>query len=582
MVAGMLAVQFSNAAMSVSDPIILRYIVDQGLSEGSMRAIWLGVGAYLAILALRMGAEVVDQLISIRLRGAVASDIRGRCIDAVLAGSLPHLRRYEKGDLIARMTQDAQIVEDTVAKTVPLRLFSFMVIVAHGVVLLTFEWRLASLMLLLVPLQPLAFRLFSGRVTRASAAERSASSKLTATIGQIAAGSLSIRALRAGDEFRGRFDSRLAEAMAALRRVRLTGFLGAGLAEMLIGAVRFGAILALGALFVQSGGTTIGTVMAFFAFSGRLAAPIAAITSFLTSLRQGAVSLARLHEISSNLEPGDSGTQPELLVAHGEIAALEAKGITYGYPGAVAPALRDVSLTLPRGRKVTVVGENGSGKSTLALVLAGLLRPIGGRVTLISSEISSDSSTRGARMYTEVMYVPGEAFLLPGTIRDNLLVGSSRTDAVSDETLLDALRVVNADFALSSERGLDIQVAEDGANLSAGQRQKLNVARALARRPFPSYLILDEATSSFDGPSENALHAWLRDQDLGVCFITHSVKSVLWVDEVVVLAAGEVVEHGSPGELAGRADSLLTALLRSGPAADAGSDGGAQLGTRIG
>ncbi len=251
--AAMLAVQISNAAMSVSDPIILRYLIDQGLSPGNMHAIWIGVGAYLAILALRMVAEVADQSACIRLRAAVAADLRGGCIDAVLRGSLPHLRMYEKGDLMARLTQDAQIVEDTVARTVPLHLFSFMTIIAHGIVLLTFEWRLAGLMLLLVPLQPLAFRLFSGRVTRASAAEREASSRLSATIGQIAAGSLNIRALQAGDEFRGRFDSALRDVMAALRRQFVVSFMGAGLAEMIIGAVRFGAILGLGAAFVRSG-----------------------------------------------------------------------------------------------------------------------------------------------------------------------------------------------------------------------------------------------------------------------------------------------------------------------------------------
>jgi len=114
-------------------------------------------------------------------------------------------------------------------------------------------------------LQPLAFRLFSGRVTRASAAEREASSRLSATISQIAAGAVNIRALRAGEEFRGRFDGALRDVMAAMRRQLMVGFMGAGLAEMIVGAVRFGAILGLGAAFVRSGSTSVGTVMAFFA-----------------------------------------------------------------------------------------------------------------------------------------------------------------------------------------------------------------------------------------------------------------------------------------------------------------------------
>jgi ABC-type multidrug transport system fused ATPase/permease subunit len=130
-----------------------------------------------------MVAEITDQMITLRLRAAVAADIRGRSIDSILRGSIPQLRQYEKGDLTARITQDAKIVEDTVAKAVPLNLFSLMVIVAHGVVLLTFDWRLASLMLLLVPLQPLAFQIFARRVERAANDERQAESRVYSSIG---------------------------------------------------------------------------------------------------------------------------------------------------------------------------------------------------------------------------------------------------------------------------------------------------------------------------------------------------------------------------------------------------------------
>lgn len=337
--------------------------------------------------------------------------------------------------------------------------------------------------------------------------------------------------------------------MAALRRQFVVSFLGAGLAEMIIGAVRFGAILGLGAAFVRSGATSVGTVMAFFAFSGRLVAPIAAITRFLASLRKGAVSLSRLREIRSRLGAGDSGRQPERVESAAAAAVvagaagpgvpgpgsvgpgaadagavLAAQGVTFAYPDTASPALLDVSVSLPQGRKIAVVGENGSGKTTLGLILGGLLRADAGSVFLASEMPRTDR----INPVDEILYVPGEAFLFPGAVRDNLRVGAAA--ALSDETLADALRVVSADFALSSEAGLDLQVAEDGGNLSAGQRQKLSLARALARRP--SFLILDEATSSFDAPSESALHDWLQDQNVGVCLITHNVKNVLWVDEV--------------------------------------------------
>jgi ATP-binding cassette subfamily B protein len=353
--------------------------------------------------------------------------------------------------------------------------------------------------------------------------------------------------------------------MAALRRRRLIGFLGPGLAELIIGAVRFGAILGLGAAFVRSGGATIGTVMAFFAFSGRLAAPIAGIQRFLASLREGAVSLSRLRELTTRMGTEETAPVPVVTQLSPAVGppALVAEGLAYTYPGPASPALNDVTLALPRGRKIAVVGENGSGKTTLGLILGGLLVPSAGSVALVVSR-EAVPATGPAPPGPEVLYVPGEAFLFPGTARDNLQVGATPTD----EELLEALLIAGADFVLASELGLDTPVAEDGGNLSAGQRQKLSIARALTRRP--SFLVLDEATSSFDPPSEAALHGWLSDQDIGVCIINHNVKNVMWVNEVAVLAGGRAVERGKPEALLAKADSELGRLLRSRVAEDVG------------
>jgi len=235
--------------------------------------------------------------------------------------------------------------------------------------------------------------------------------------------------------------------------------------------------------------------------------------------------------------------------------AVELRDVTYRYPSAVAPALRDVSLTIPAGRVTAVVGSSGAGKSTLADVLLLLLTPEHGTLLVDGTPVGDD--LRDA-WRASVGYVPQETHLFHDSVREN--VRWVAPDATDDD-VLGALHMAGADALLARlPRGLDTLVGDRGTLLSGGERQRLALARALLRRP--RLLVLDEATSALDPESERSIRQTIASLTpaVTVLTITHRLTTARQADHVVVLDQGSIVAAGPWQELVSLADSRLASL----------------------
>lgn len=219
--------------------------------------------------------------------------------------------------------------------------------------------------------------------------------------------------------------------------------------------------------------------------------------------------------------------------------------VTHSYPDAAAPALQGVSLIIPEGTSVALVGSTGAGKSTLSDVVLGVIEPDSGSVTI------NGVSPREAinRWPGAITYVPQVVALVAGSVRDNVALGLPR-EYVDDDLVWEALnRAHLADFLTSAREGLDTSVGERGFRLSGGQRQRLGIARALFTRP--KLLILDEATSSLDSETEQAITDTLRELEGNVTTITvaHRLATIRLVDQVVFLKDGNLVTRGTFDEV---------------------------------
>jgi len=554
-VSGLTAIAASQALLAAADPIILRYTLDNGLSQRHVGAVWVGVSAFVILVALKMIMEVIARVASSRFRLRLARGLRGGFLQAMLTGDLARLRGMETGDLTARLTEDAETVEQFAADTAPMAVLDVFTIIASGGVLMWLDWRLAAILLVLAPAQPVIFRLMSRRLGEAVQRQREKESDLYSVISQIIAGHVAIRTFVANSSFLHRFDDRLSELVRVTTQLEVLSMIGPGAGEVFVAFIQFGVIIGLGSMLAFSGEATIGTIMAFYMYSLRLVGPIIRISRHMSRFKVAKVCFERIQSFKEQISHGMTPVPAGSVVATEQAREtafspldptreeIRLTGIGYTYPRAERPALSNVSFTITKGEKLAIAGPKGSGKTTLGLILAGLLLPSAGRLEM-------------TRPFA-IVYVGKEPFLFPGTVRENIQFGSS----FADDDLRASLEIVGAGPLINGlPAGLDAQVAEGGGNFSAGQQQKLAVARALVRHP--DFIILDEATESFDSPSQQSLYAWLRDFDGGAIVITHSIRPVLWVDRILVIQEGRVVEYGTPEQLTAQETSRLMDLLQ--------------------
>ena len=526
---------------ALAPPYLAGRAIDDGITGKDTGALTVIVIAFVAAAVINWAATYVQTFLINWVGQRALQDLRVEVFQHLQRLSIGFYSRNKAGVLISRLTNDVQALDQLVTEGISTLFAATLTLIGTAVILTLMDAELAMITFLTFPVllvASVAFRLASAG---AYALTRVKIAQVTAYLQETLSGVRVVRAF--GQEPRHR--RRFAELNDEHREANMkTVYLNAAYfpAVELLSAVATAAILLYGGNQVVNGdGVTIGVLAAFVFYLQSFFDPIQSLSQLYTTYQAGMAALDKIFELlDEKPDVDDRDDAIELPRVRGEIRFDD---VTFTY-GGEAPALDHVTLVVPPGQTLALVGETGAGKSTLAKLVARFYDPSEGRV-LIDGHDLRDVTERSLR--SQLGIVPQESFLFSGTIRDN--IGFGRPDA-EDEDVESAARAVGAhDFIERLPEGYDTEVGERGGHLSAGQRQLVAFARAAAADP--RILILDEATSNVDVRTESQIEHGLRRLLAGrtAIVIAHRLSTIRGAGHIVVLDHGRIAEQGTHDEL---------------------------------
>jgi ABC-type multidrug transport system fused ATPase/permease subunit len=554
-----LALIVIRSAAYLSIPYLVGLGIDHGIRpgrSGNLVALAEVVTALVGVLVINAAANFAFLRLSGRIGQEALLDLRKLLFAHIQELSLSFYERYTSGRIISRLTSDIEALNELLATGLTSAITSVLSVVAITVILLHLDARLGVVALVAMPLVLGLTAWFRNNSARSYRAVRRAIVLVIVHYVESLGGIRAVHAFRREprnqeifEDVNGRYRD------ANIWSNRLASTFGPGI--ILLGRLTTTSVLVFGGYLVVQGQLTLGVLTAFILYLRQFFEPMQDLSQFYNTFQAAGAALEKLAGV---IEEAPTVPEPSVPVQVGEIkGAVTFEAVTFDYRD--KPVLHDIDLKIPAGQILALVGETGAGKTTIARLIARFYDPTAGRLTLDGVDLRSLAV---ADLRRAVVMVTQESFLFSGTVADNLLFG--RPDATRDEMIVAARALGAHDLISALPNGYDTDVRRRGVRLSSGQRQLVAFARAFLADP--RVLILDEATSSLDLPSERLVQHALRTLLRGrtAVIIAHRLSTVDIADRVLVIDAGRVVEDGAPSDLretSGRYGSLHRAWVES-------------------
>lgn len=539
-----------SQAARVAGPALIAFGIDHALpalqAGDNLPLVFTGVAYLLAAIATA-GLTALYVTSTAKLSQAMLLDLRLRVFRHTQRLSLEFHEKYTSGRIIARQTSDLEALRELLDSGVSSLASGMLFMIFTAVTVFALDWRSGLLVLAAgVPMFFLA-RWYQKHSQIAFRESRVVSARLIVHFVETMTGIRAVKAFRKEQENADRYGE-LAEdyRLVTVRSINLNGIFQPGL--VLIGNVCVAVVLLFGGFRVLTGDLAVGVLLALILSTKRFFQPVDQMAMFYNSFQS---AQAALEKVSGLLEEVPTVRPPRNPVAlQNARGAIDFKDVEFRYGDGplIVPRL---NLHIPAGQTVALVGQTGAGKSTLAKLIARFYDVSSGSLTLDDVDLRNLSTTDLRR---NIVMVTQEAFLFSGSVADNIALGRPEASRAEIE---EAAKAVGAhDFISDLPEGYDTDVNKRGGRVSSGQRQLISFARAFLARP--AVLILDEATSSLDIPSErlvqNGLARLLAGTDAArrtALIIAHRLSTVETADRVLVVHDGRIVEDGSPAELIG-------------------------------
>jgi ATP-binding cassette subfamily B protein len=536
-VALMFAALLLATGAALAPPYLAGRAIDDGIRDGNTKALTIIVLAFLATALINWAATYAQTFLINWVGQRALQDLRIEVFQHLQKLSIGFYSRNKAGVLISRLTNDVQALDQLVTEGISTLFSATLTLFGTAVILVLLDAELALVTFLCFPVLlvgSVAFRLASAG---AYALTRVKIAQVTAYLQETLSGVRVVRAFGQEERHKERFGELNDEYREANMK---TVYLNAAYfpAVELLAALATAAILIYGGNQVVDGALSIGVLASFVFYLQSFFDPIQSLSQLYTTYQAGMAALDKIFELLD--EKPDIADRPDAIELPRVRGEIRFEDVTFSY-GGEAPALDHVSLVVPPGQTLALVGATGAGKSTLAKLVARFYDPDDGRV-LIDGHDLRDVTEHSLR--SQLGIVPQESFLFSGTIGDNIGFG------VTDDEVRAAAQAVGAhEFIERLPDGYDTEVGERGGHLSAGQRQLVAFARAAAADP--RILILDEATSNVDVRTESQIEHGLRRLLAGrtALVIAHRLSTIRGAGRIVVLDHGGIAEAGTHEEL---------------------------------
>ncbi|MFW6323891.1 MAG: ABC transporter ATP-binding protein, partial [Desulfovibrionales bacterium] len=540
-VAVILALTLSASAMSALEPLVMKYIFD-GLGEnGTLEAVLFGLGGLVLLAVFREVGSGISNWLSWRTRLRIHYTLLGSTVEKLHRLPLGVQREEGVGSIMTRLDRSIQGFIGAISEISFNVLPAFFYLLLAVVAMIKLDWRMTILVLIFAPMPAIIAAFAAPNQTRREQTLLDRWASIYSRFNEVLSGIMTVRSFAMEDFEKNRFLTNVSKVnRIVIKGIGFDTRVGAAQNFVVTGA-RIAAI-GFGGWLVLRGEATVGTLVAFLGYVGGMFGPVQGLTGIYRTLRTARVSLEQIFTILDREDHlKDHPEAQDIETIRGKV---DFDRVTFSYEGNTQPVLEDFDLSVQPGEMIAIVGPSGAGKTTLMGLLQRFYDPDQGSVRIDGQDLRM---IKQKSVRKRIGVVLQDALLFNESIRDNIAYG--RPSATFKE-IEDAARAAHAhEFITKLDKRYDTMAGERGTRFSAGERQRIAIARALLKNP--PLLVLDEATSALDAESETKVQAALENLVYGrtTFVIAHRLSTVVNADRIIVLKDGQIHECGRHEDL---------------------------------
>lgn len=542
-----------NAGIDIAYPLLSGYAVDTFVTPGTSKGVgWFAVG-YMAVVLAQMTCTIVFARKALKVEMYLGRDLKKRLFTHLQTLSFAYYNTTPVGTIMARVMSDTNRIGGVFAWSLVDIFWSAAYVIGSMCVMLFINWKLALLIIVVVPVIALLTLYFQKRILNINRQARKINAEITRHYNEGISGAKTSKTLVIEDKNTAAFQ----EVTGRMRHTMVRGVLLNAVYVPIIGfltALAVAFVITGGGNMVLWGDIGIGELTVFMNFALGIADPVQTLARTISNFISTQANIERVSALME-LKPQITDT-PEVIGKYGTsfdpkrenweplVGHITFDDVTFRYPDGTENVLEHFNLDVPAGSTVAIVGETGAGKSTLVNLACRFFEPTGGRILIDGRNYRERSMLW---LHSNIGYVLQTPHLFSGSVKENIRYGRL---SATDEEIVAAAKLVNAhDFITRMEHGYDSDVGEGGGQLSTGEKQLVSFARAVLANP--KIFVLDEATASIDTKTEALIQEAISTMLTGRTsfLIAHRLSTIRKADMILVVRQGKIIERGTHQEL---------------------------------